>query len=183
MCEITDPVNCVELEEICKYLKDKNITITLQTFSDIESLVYVDHIQKVLPELKSEQENQIEDTIAKDKPIDFHTLKQFAKKNEIRTTKPKMKEKDPVWCDARKSGYFYIGSSSNAFPCAFIARDVVENKLLPYHPIDYPYNMKYNNLAGFTTGEVIHNNDFANISEHLKRKPLDICTKKCGKCK
>jgi hypothetical protein len=88
-----------------------------------------------------------------------------------------------VWCDARKSGYFYIGSSSNAFPCAFIARDVVENKLLPYHPIDYPYNMKYNNLAGFTTGEVIHNNDFANISEHLKRKPLDICTKKCGKCK
>lgn len=183
MCEITDPVNCVELEEICKYLKDKNITITLQTFSDIESLVYVDHIQKVLPELKSEQENQIEDTIAKDKPIDFHTLKQFAKKNEIRTTKPKMKEKDPVWCDARKSGYFYIGSSSNAFPCAFIARDVVENKLLPYHPIDYPYNMKYNNLAGFTTGEVIHNNDFANISEHLKRKPLDICTKKCGKCR
>ena len=25
-------------------------------------------------------------------------------------------------------------------PCAWIARDVLENKLLPYHPLDYAYN-------------------------------------------
>lgn len=183
MCEITDPINCEQLEDICKYLKEKNITITLQTFSDVQSLPYVDTIQRVVPERKSEQETVIEEIALKDKPMDFDTLKSFKRKEEIRTVKPKMKEKDPVWCDARKSGYFYISSRSSAFPCAFIARDVMENKFLPYHPIDYPYNMQYNNVANFTVGEVLYNTDFENISEHLKRKPLNICTKKCGKCK
>lgn len=183
MCEITDPINCVELESICKYLKEKNINITLQTFSDIESLPYVDSIQKVVAEQKTEQEVKIEETIARDKPMDFQTLKSFRHQDEIRTLKPKLKEKDPVWCDARKSGYFYISSRSAAFPCAFIARDVMENNFLPYHPIDYPYNMKYNNVDNFTVGEVLYNTDFENISEHLKRKPLNICTKQCGKCK
>lgn len=182
MCEISDPVNCIDLENICKYLKEKNVTITLQTFSDVQSLPYVDTIEHLVPEIKTETETKIQESVLKDIPVNFETLKQFKNKQEIRTTKPKMKEKDPVWCDARKSGYFYVDSRSVAFPCAYIARDVAENRLFPYHPIDYPYNLRYNNLSNFTVGEVIYSTDFENVSEHLKRKPLNICTKKCGKC-
>ena len=182
MCEITDPVNCADLENICKYFKEKNVTITLQTFSDVQSLPYVDTIEHIVPEVKTENETRMQESISKDIPVNFETLKQFRTKQEIRTTKPKMKEKDPVWCDARKSGYFYVDSRSVAYPCAYIARDVTENRLFPYHPIDYPYNLRYNNLSNFTVGEVIYSTDFQNVSEHLKRKPLNICTKKCGKC-
>jgi hypothetical protein len=106
----------------------------------------------------------------------------FKQKNEIRRPKPKSKNSDPVWCDARKSGYFYVSADSGAYPCAFIARDTLESKLLPYHPLDYTYNNKYNSLKNFTVGEIIYSNDFENISQSLKRNPLTICHKKCGGC-
>ena len=182
-CEITDPINCKELKEICEYFKQQNIGITLQTFTEDLDLNYVDEIV-VVPkqEEKTEEQKQIDNQISKDIPVNLATLKQFGKKDEVRKTKTKLKEKDPVWCDARKGGYFYVNSKGNAFPCAFIARDVIENKLFPYHPIDYPFNLKYNNLSNFTVDEVIHNLDFENVSEHLKRRPLKICNMKCGDC-
>jgi hypothetical protein len=143
----------------------------------------VDTIEVVAPKQQTETEEKIQTIIHKDIPVDFNTLKSFRHTDEIRTVKPKMKEKDPVWCDARKSGYFYVSSNSVASPCAFIARDVMENKFLPYHPIDYPFNMRYNSLANFTVGEVLDNSDFQNVSEQLKRRPLNVCVQNCGKCK
>jgi len=182
MCEITDPVNCIQFEAICKYFKEKKVTVHLQTFAS-DTYDYVDTIEVVAPKQQTETEEKIQTIIHKDIPVDFNTLKSFRHTDEIRTVKPKMKEKDPVWCDARKSGYFYVSSNSVASPCAFIARDVMENKFLPYHPIDYPFNMRYNSLANFTVGEVLDNSDFQNVSEQLKRRPLNVCVQNCGKCK
>ena len=124
----------------------------------------------------------VQESIASDIPVNLETLKMFKKQDEVRRPKPKSKVAEPVWCDARKSGYFYVSADSGAYPCAWIARDVLENKLLPYHPLDYAYNKQYNNLKNFTVGEVIYSNDFENISQSLKISPLSICNKKCGNC-
>lgn len=183
MCEISDPTKALWFEDICKYFRKKNVTVHVQTYDKsylkpewVDDIEYIDH-----PQL-SENMPVIRKTIASDIPVDLETLKIFKKKDEVRRPKPKAKKAEPVWCDARKSGYFYISSDGGAYPCAWTARDVLENRVLPYHPIDYTYNSKYNNLIHFTVGEVIYNNDFENISESLKRNPLNICNKKCGGC-
>ena len=184
MCEITDPTNCDEIESICRYFKEKlGCTVTVQTFKAyIKDLPFVDRVEHVLPTQPTENEIKVNDSIASDIPVSLETLKRFKKDEEVRTKKPKMKEKEPVWCDARKSEYFYVNSQGNLFPCAYIARDVMEHKLFPYHPIDYTYNFKYNDGTKFNIGEIIYNHDFENISQHLKRKPLSVCTRNCGDC-
>ena len=184
ICEITDPTNCDHIESICCYFKEKlGCTITVQTFKAyIKDLPFVDRVEHVLPTQPTENETKVSDSIASDIPISLETLKRFKKEEEVRTKKPKMKEKEPVWCDARKSEYFYVNSQGNIFPCAYIARDVMEHKLFPYHPIDYTYNFKYNDATKFNIGEIIYNHDFENISQHLKRKPLSVCTRNCGDC-
>ncbi len=183
MCEISDPTKSEHFENICKYFKDNGVTLTVQTYdktfmkpSWIDNMEYVEQ-----PEL-TENMPVVKETIASDIPVNLDTLRMFKKRDEVRRPKPKSKVADPVWCDARKSGYFYVSADSGAYPCAWIARDVLENKLLPYHPLDYAYNNQYNNLKNFTVGEVIYNNDFENISQNLKRSPLSICNKKCGDC-
>jgi len=184
MCETSDPTKSQHLEDICKYFKEKNVTITVQTYNkNFIKPIYIDNLQYVPQPQKAESENGVTEIIASDIPVNLETLKMFKKSDEIRPIKRKMKERDPVWCDSRKSGYFYVNSAGNAFPCAFISRDVEENKLLPHHPLDYTYNRRYNDLSKFSVGEVIFNHDFENISQHLKRKPLNICTKRCGGCK
>jgi len=182
-CEIAEPVLCDNFTEVCEFFNKRNIPITLQTrLKNLVLDVDVAEIVYLPPEEISEEEQSVQDTIDNNKPVDLETLRKFYHTIETRNRRTKAKDKDPVWCDARKSSYFYINSAGNTFPCAFIARDVTENKLFPYHPIDYPFNMQYNDSTKFPIEEIIYNSDMQNISEHLKRNPLPICKKKCGDC-
>ena len=128
------------------------------------------------------QQTEIEKTLSKNNPVDLETLRNFKKKDEIRLPQNISDKKEPIWCEARKENYFFVSPMMNVFPCSYIARDVLENKLFPYHPIDYPYNWRYGNLKAFKLEEVLYNNDFSNISGHLQGDPLSICKVKCGKC-
>jgi len=183
-CEIADPVKCDNFIEVCEFFNSRDIPITLQTRTENPDLQGMDiaEVVYVKEEEKSEENLIVSDYNDKGKPVDLETLKRFGHTIETRNRRTKAKDKDPVWCDARKSAYFYINSSGNTFPCAFIARDVTENKLFPYHPIDYPFNIQYNDGTKFSLNEIIYNSDMQNISEHLKRNPLPICKKKCGDC-
>lgn len=183
MCELSDPTKSEHFEEICKYFRDNGVTLTVQTYDQtfikpnwIDEIEYIEHPKQIV------HNPVVQETIASDIPVNLETLKMFKQKDEVRRPKPKSKKSDPVWCDARKSGYFYVSADSGAYPCAFIARDTLESKLLPYHPLDYTYNSQYNSLKNFTVGEIIYSNDFENISQSLKRNPLTICHKKCGGC-
>lgn len=183
VCEITDPINVKDLERICIYFQEQNCSVRLQTFQEGVKLDYVDSIEVVKQEEQTKME-KLEEQIQTDKnvPVNLDTLKEFRHNIELRNIRKKIKDKDPVWCDARKSEYFYINSKGNLFPCAFIARDVWENKVFPHHPLDYPYNWQYSDATKITVHEVIYNSDVQNISEHLRRNPLPICKAKCGDC-
>ena len=183
MCELSDPTKSEHFEEICKYFRDNGITLTVQTYDQtFMKPTWIDEVEYVDQPQQTEHIPVVQETIASDIPVNLETLKMFKKEDEVRRPKPKSKKSEPVWCDARKSGYFYVSADSSAYPCAYIARDFLESKLLPYHPLDYTYNKQYNSLKNFTVGEIIYSNDFENISQSLKRNPLTICNKKCGSC-
>ena len=182
VCEITDPINVKNLEGICNYFTERDCSVRLQTFQEGVSLDYVDAIEVIPQEEKTAVEKLEEQIQTDDAPVTFTRLQDFKHSIETRSARKKLKDKDPVWCDARKSGYVYINSKSNLFPCSYIARDVTSNKLFPYHPIDYPYNWQNSDATKITVNEIIYNSDVQNISEHLRRNPLPICKANCGDC-
>ena len=165
--ETTDPRNAKDFDKIYKFFEERGCNITVK---DVE------------PQKKTEEEQRVDVIVSDNQPVTIQTLKDFKQQIEIRKASLKKKERDPVWCSARKDNYFYLSATQNVYPCFYIARDVTENKVYPYHPIDYEYNMVYNSLSNLSLGEIIYNKDFTNISEHLKRNPLSICKRKCGKC-
>lgn len=165
--ETTDPRNAKDFDKIYKYFEDRGCNITVK---DVE------------PHVKSKEEKEVDIIVSDNRAVTLETVKSFKQSPETRKAVPKRKERDPVWCSARKDNYFYVSATKNVYPCFYIARDVTENRLYPYHPIDYEYNMRYNSLNNFSVGEIIYNKDFSNVSEHLKRNPLSICKKSCGKC-
>ena len=179
--EITEPSQVIDFTAICKYFKDKGTSVAVYTFTDIREFDYVDVVYLADKREVSNQQSAIERVLAQNNPVDLSTLRDFVKANDTLMPLDLTKTKDPIWCQARKEKYFFIAPNKNMFPCSFIARDVLQNKLFPYHPIDYPYNWQYGNLNSFK--EIMYNNDFTNISEHLKGTPLNICKIKCGKCK
>lgn len=180
--EITEPSKAKDFVEICKYFKDKGTNVALYTFTDKRDFEYVDVVYLADKNIISEHQTAMDKILSENKPVDLNTLKQFEKIPDKLYPIDVSKTKDPIWCEARKERYIFISPSLNVFPCSFIARDVLENKLFPYHPIDYPYNWQYGNLNSFKLQEIMYNNDFNNISEHLKENPLSICKVKCGKC-
>ena len=86
--------------------------------------------------------------------------KRFKKDEEVRTKKPKMKEKEPVWCDARKSEYFYVNSQGNLFPCAYIARDVMEDKKMNRQYIKPDFQ---NIVATLKLADMFYESSFSSI--------------------
>lgn len=180
--EISEPSKAKDFTEICKYFKNKGTNIAVYTFTDIRQFEYVDVVYLAEKKESNKKPTVIEQVLTQNKPVDLDTLKQFNKANEIRLPEFISNNKDPIWCEARKENYFFISPKLNVFPCSFIGRDLLENKLFPYHPVDYPYNWHYGNLKAFNLEEVLYNNDFNNISEHLQGDPLSICKVKCGRC-
>ena len=84
---------------------------------------WIDEVEYVDQPQQTEHIPVVQETIASDIPVNLETLKMFKKEDEVRRPKPKSKKSEPVWCDARKSGYFYVSADSSAYPCAYIARD------------------------------------------------------------
>lgn len=94
-------------------------------------------------------------------------------------------EKEEKWiidCEARNDNSIYVNAKGQVFPCSYIARDVLENRLYPLHPIDYPYNPKYNNAKSFPLKGIVYNADFECYNDSLKKDHLKICKETCGRC-
>lgn len=181
--EITEPSSVKDFTEICKYFKDKGTNVAVYTFTDKREFEYVDVVYLADKKEVTDQQSAIERVLSQNNPVNLQTLKSFNKPVDTLLPVDITKTKEPIWCEARKESYFFISPTQNMYPCSFIARDVLQNKLYPYHPIDYPYNYQYGSLNSFKIDEIMYNSDFSNISEHLKGDPLSICKLKCGKCK
>jgi hypothetical protein len=112
--------------------------------------------------------------------ITRENIKTFKQKEEYRNI-----TKEENWvidCEARNENMAYINAKGQVFPCSYIARDILENRLYPLHPIDYPYNPKYNNAKSFLLKDIVYNADFECYNDSLKKDPLKICKETCGRC-
>ncbi len=107
-------------------------------------------------------------------------IKKFKQKEEYRNVTKE--EKWVIDCEARNDNMVYINAKGNVFPCSYMARDILENRLYPLHPIDYPYNPKYNNAKSFPLKDIVYNADFDCYNDSLKKDHLKICKETCGRC-
>lgn len=162
---LSDPRKAQDFEKIYEWFENRGTKISIPEpfFEDL-----------------TEEQIRLENEKQENKPVTYETLKEFKHSIEYRNTEePK---KIVVDCEARSNDYFYVSASGNVFPCSYIARDIIENKLYPYHPVDYPYNWQKNNANKYDIKQIIYDNDFEYMNEALKRDPLKICKEKCGKC-
>lgn len=114
------------------------------------------------------------------KSVTRENIESFTQTYEYRNT-----EKEENWiidCEARNDNSIYVNAKGQIFPCSYVARDVLENRLYPLHPIDYPYNPKYNNAKSFALKDIVYNDDFEYYNDSLKKDHLKICKVKCGRC-
>lgn len=162
---LSDPRKAWDFHRICEWFKDRGTKVSIP--------------EPCFEEPTEEQKQLVEDN-KENKPVTYETLKQFKHAIEYRNIKEEVKTF--VDCEARNNSHIYINAAGNVFPCSYIARDLTENKLYPYHPIDYPYNWKYNNATKYKIKDIIYNNDFENMNDALKKDPLSICKVKCGRC-
>jgi hypothetical protein len=162
---LSDPRKAIDFYEICEWFEKRGTKVSIP--------------DPCFEEPTKEQRQLAEDS-KENKPVTYETLKQFKHAIEYRNTQEEVKT--VVDCEARNNSHIYINASGNIFPCSYIARDLTENKLYPYHPIDYPYNWKYNNATKYNIEDIIYNNDFENMNDALKKDPLSICKVKCGRC-
>ena len=168
--------------------KMDNVSYTSSTSSISKSISYHSPLQLLggkdvciihencMTSLQSMEDNSI-DCVITDPPYFIDKLDNAWSSKNI--------EKDEKWiidCEARNDNSIYVNAKGQVFPCSYIARDVLENKLYPLHPIDYPYNDKYNNAKSFSLKDIVYNDDFEHYNESLKRDHLKICKEKCGRC-
>ena len=118
--------------------------------------------------------------IKKSDQVTRENIKKFKQKEEYRNVAKE--EKWVIDCEARNENMVYINAKGQVFPCSYIARDILENRLYPLHPIDYPYNPKYNNAKSFPLKEIVYNADFECYNDSLKKDHLKICKETCGRC-
>lgn len=122
----------------------------------------------------SEVPESIRDIVSRENIYDFKQTYEYRNIDK--------EEKWIIDCEARNDNSIYVNAKGQVFPCSYIARDVLENRLYPLHPIDYPYNNKYNNAKSFSLKDIVYNDDFEHYNESLKRDHLKICKEKCGRC-
>jgi hypothetical protein len=122
----------------------------------------------------TEVQESIRDIVSRENIYDFKQTYEYRNIDK--------EEKWIIDCEARNDNSIYVNAKGQVFPCSYIARDVLENRLYPLHPIDYPYNNKYNNAKSFAVKDIVYNDDFEHYNESLKRDHLKICKEKCGRC-
>ena len=122
----------------------------------------------------------IPDFVERPEHVTRENIKKFKQKEEYRNVAKE--EKWVIDCEARNENMVYINAKGQVFPCSYIARDILENRLYPLHPIDYPYNPKYNNAKSFPLKEIVYNADFECYNDSLKKDHLKICKETCGRC-
>lgn len=178
--ETGEVTSAKDFEKICKYFKEeKNCNIIVRTFKDVEALEYVDEIEKIEPP-KTIEEEILEDEPQK-KVIDLQDIKKNKKQEEIR--RKKLVKKIKVKCEHKEKGSYYIDSLGAMYPCIHYARDIISNKMLPNHHLDYGYNTAYTNIKFFNDGEIIYSSDMTYIVQNVERNPTVFCLRTCGKCK
>jgi len=160
---LTDPTTAKDYYKIIEWFADQGAEVIMPFLDNLTVPTDILHIP---------------DFIRKD--VTRENVKEFEQTYEYRNI-----EKDEKWiidCEARNDNSIYVNAKGQVFPCSYIARDVLENKLYPLHPIDYPYNDKYNNAKSFSLKDIVYNDDFEHYNESLKRDHLKICKEKCGRC-
>ncbi|MDB4351129.1 hypothetical protein OAA34_00280 [bacterium] len=160
---LTSPTRCKDYTKIADWFADQGAEV-------------------LMPSLEINEERHIEElsTAEPSRDITRENIETFKQTYEYRNT-----EKEEQWiidCEARNDNSIYVNAKGQVFPCSYVARDVLENRLYPLHPIDYPYNDKYNNAKSFSLKDIVYNDDFEHYNESLKRDHLKICKEKCGRC-
>jgi hypothetical protein len=161
---LTSPTRCKDYNKIVDWFADQGAEVILP---QIDNTGEIDILH-------------IPDFIRKDADVTRENVKEFTQTYEYRNT-----EKEENWiidCEARNDNSIYVNAKGQVYPCSYIARDVLENRLYPFHPIDYSYNPKYNNAKSFSLEDIVYNDDFETYNERLKKDHLKICKEKCGRC-
>jgi len=159
---LADPTKCRDYYKIVEWFADQGAEV-IMPFLDNMGEIDILHIPE---ELK--------------KDVTRENVREFEQSYEYRNI-----EKEEKWiidCEARNDNSLYVNAKGQVFPCSYVARDVLENRLYPLHPIDYPYNPKYNNAKSFSLKDIVYNDDFEHYNESLKADHLKICKEKCGRC-
>lgn len=160
---LTDPVRCKDYFKIVDWFSDQGTEVIMPPN---ETKAEVGVVESA--------ENNINRTVTRE------NIKEFSQTFEYRNI-----EKQETWiidCEARNDNSIYVNAKGQVFPCSYVARDVLENRLYPFHPIDYSYNPKYNNAKSFALKNIVYNRDFEYYNESLKKDHMKICKVKCGRC-
>jgi hypothetical protein len=160
---LTDPTTCKEFHQIVDWFSDQGAEVIMPFQEPLST--------------KEETEEKIN---ISEKLVTRENIESFKQTFEYRNT-----DKNEKWiidCEARNDNSIYVNAKGQVFPCSYIARDVLENRLYPLHPIDYPYNPKYNNAKSFSLKDIVYNDNFEYYNESLKRDHLKICKVTCGRC-
>jgi len=160
---LTSPARCEDYNKIIDWFSEQGAEVIMPSIDVVEN--------RFIEELSGED-------IAKD--VTRENVREFTQTHEYRNITKE--EKWIIDCEARNDKSIYVNAKGQVFPCSYVARDVLENRLYPLHPIDYPYNDKYNNAKSFALKDIVYNDDFEHYNESLKKDHLKICKEKCGRC-
>ena len=161
---LTEPTKCKDYYKIVDWFSDQGAEVIMPALT-------ADITEKPVNNFSTNEIN---------KSVTRENIESFTQTYEYRNT-----EKEEKWiidCEARNDNSIYVNAKGQIFPCSYVARDVLENRLYPLHPIDYPYNPKYNNAKSFALKDIVYNDDFEYYNDSLKKDHLKICKEKCGRC-